>query len=304
MEIWSTPEEGLHLFRRREHPSPWTHIWNLRGRDLARDKNGRFPNGEWMSAREALSRFVGGFVLTTKMTLLWSPGSQYLGILGHRVSGRSRKHLFLFGSFCMGLFVRHLLGTLGLSFWSVVRISVTLESQPGANSRSWGDWLPSFSSTENMKACCEPVSLINSAWGHAGHLLARCHILLCYSLSLILHRIFFADVLTWTVLKTNYPSHREAGKGGLHCILTMHEFSFGVERLRGKSGFVNCHQSPNPALCLHSASSLVWENRGSTHFSPARCFWKQFSLFPSGARGVSISTGGETGELFIPVLSL
>lgn len=33
VEPWSTPKEGLHLCRSRDHPTSWTDVLDLRGRD-------------------------------------------------------------------------------------------------------------------------------------------------------------------------------------------------------------------------------------------------------------------------------
>lgn len=73
-------------------------------------RSGRFPNSEGMEAREAPSWFVGGFVAITKMAskprlprILWSQGVR-----------KEQEVPLSSGSFCMGLFVRHQLRTLGL----------------------------------------------------------------------------------------------------------------------------------------------------------------------------------------------
>lgn len=83
----------------------------------------------------------------------------------------------------------------------------------------------------------------------------------------------------------------------------MFELSFGVERPGGKSGIVNSHQAPSPVLCLHSASSSVWEDRGKARLSLARCFWKQFS-YPAEPEGEYYNRGRDRRPIYHRVVTL
>ena len=83
----------------------------------------------------------------------------------------------------------------------------------------------------------------------------------------------------------------------------MFELSSGVERPGGKSDIVNSHQDSNPTLCLHSASSSVWENRGKACLSLARCFWKQFS-YPAEPEGEYYNRGRDRRPIYLRVITL
>lgn len=48
VEPWSTPKGGLHLCRSRDHSSSCINVPDLGRRDWAGDRNGRFPNSEWL----------------------------------------------------------------------------------------------------------------------------------------------------------------------------------------------------------------------------------------------------------------
>lgn len=66
VESWSTPKEGLYLCRSRDHLPSWTDVPDLRGRDWAGDRNGRFPNSEWLRVSKTPSPSVHWFAATTK----------------------------------------------------------------------------------------------------------------------------------------------------------------------------------------------------------------------------------------------
>lgn len=133
--------------------------------------------------------------------------------------------------------------------------------------------------------------------------MARCHLPLG-PLRAAPRIVSSVAILTLTVLKTYYlPTSQGSWEGGLPCILTMFELSFGVERPGGKSGIVNSHQAPSPVLCLHSASSSVWEDRGKARLSLARCFWKQFS-YPAEPEGEYYNRGRDRRPIYHRVVTL
>lgn len=99
------------------------------------------------------------------------------------------------------------------------------------------------------------------------------------------------------------PTSQGSWEGGLNSVLKISAFSSGMQRPRGQSGIINSYQAPNPAQCLHSASSSVWENRFNTRLLLARCYWKQFS-YPAGPEGEYYNRGRHRRPIHHHVVSL